>query len=931
MRKNKKVYLFALAPFLFLGLIPFLASAQTGNSGMNASPTEIQIKDIKLGSGTVKAGEKLTGSFTLVNNSGQIVSDLRYKMRLFEKPAGDTGKGYIDNTPRVPIDTQISPDFISLGILGEKNINFSYVVPLNLQSGEHLFLIEAFRSSGTMASWKSAKITVTDASGKYLSISDTKLLANGTAAGSPIEGVSVDKGDKIEAAFTVENKTDLKNVKIKTQVYYRDTLLEKLKEETQDLAVSAGKSNLTIVLPQIDKPGGSYLARIQIIDLQTNEAVSNEVYFRWVVKGVSAKILSVSLASSQGEIGKKALTFAVSYAGPADMSNAGTGTLSVDIKNGGEILSSAKKDIRLSGTFTENVAIDLSNVKPEKLAAVLSAEAKISKDNSTLDSYSVKLNPSDLSSLLEGPKSAPVEVEKAKGKMTAGKIAAVGALVLVLIISALVIWKIRKRQNVMLIFVFIGTLALASAVLLGFSPEVQSQDYPGGGKGCTDNSIKDYGDNPCFQAEYTPDYFGLRLKGDRNGDEGHFIITDSPITFPFAPSDSCRIFEILKNVNYVMLPKTVHSSFNEIQPMLNTGSQGQFSGDSRYIYFGSIDYIEASPGCYMTAGISHTVLPARSSQVVMDFYYYNSSSGVPEGLYLTEWGNPVPNSSFGAGNPITFSGMLSNNVCENGSATNLDNLQFSISSEQFSYTVEPYGSSESGIVSPSSLSAVNYYTFPSVPPGPSSNDYFIYDITFLSFPGSGDKGTAPGSFSNGNLYAYLMAYGRLNKAANYIKTIAHVPIQYQSSTTKLCVNACDSGILIANESSRTMTVGQTLNLKACHNLSSACDDASGDITYSNLVFWSDNNTPNNAVSLSGTNPKVLTADNPGSEGVSMRSSASSGYTVNFTVNVSSLPVCVCNTGCEASICKGTNCNDSCGNSVCPGTKNCGPSWKEVAP
>ncbi len=143
---------------------------------------------------------------------------------------------------------------------------------------------------------------------------------------------------------------------------------------------------------------------------------------------------------------------------------------------------------------------------------------------------------------------------------------------------------------------------------------------------------------------------------------------------------------------------------------------------------------------------------------------------------------------------------------------------------------------------------------------------------------------------------------------------------------KICMDNCDSGILIANGSNRAMTVGDSSSLKACFNTSASCDTASGDVTASPSVAWNDNNTPKDAVSLSGMNPKTLTANSEGSEGISV---SYSSQTSSFTVTVS--PLCLCNTNCEDSTCKGTDCNDSCGNPICPGTKDCEAKWREIAP
>ena len=200
---NPLVWLLVLAG-LIIPSSQILAQDDLGFSGINLSPLVLNQQEIN-------AGSNLSGKFTLKNTSGSAISDLRYKLRLFEKAIVNQKEGYIDNTPRVPIDTVIAPEIISVASGEEKTIEFKYPTPKNVKSDDYLFVVELFRNSGEMLDWQSNKVKITGGNAKYINLSDVEFLANGQPAESPIAGISVTPDDKIEASFTVDNNINLKN------------------------------------------------------------------------------------------------------------------------------------------------------------------------------------------------------------------------------------------------------------------------------------------------------------------------------------------------------------------------------------------------------------------------------------------------------------------------------------------------------------------------------------------------------------------------------------------------------------------------------------------------------------------------------------------------------------------------------------------------
>jgi len=148
------------------------------------------------------------------------------------------------------------------------------------------------------------------------------------------------------------------------------------------------------------------------------------------------------------------------------------------------------------------------------------------------------------------------------------------------------------------------------------------------------------------------------------------------------------------------------------------------------------------------------------------------------------------------------------------------------------------------------------------------------------------------------------------------------------STLKICQDACDS--LVEPPSSFNMVQGGSpKNLVACYNTAASCTDPSGNVT--STATWNENGG-SNVVTLSGLDPKGVTANQSGSEGIS---ATYSGLTQNKTVVVSCTDAGACGRDPRSTnLCLNTTFTvvDACGvTQNCNGAKSCDFNWKEVAP
>lgn len=164
-----------------------------------------------------------------------------------------------------------------------------------------------------------------------------------------------------------------------------------------------------------------------------------------------------------------------------------------------------------------------------------------------------------------------------------------------------------------------------------------------------------------------------------------------------------------------------------------------------------------------------------------------------------------------------------------------------------------------------------------------------------------------------------------------------------ASTFQVCRNSCSSNNpLPVSVAMNDNDPGQ--NLVACFNSAPAgspCTVAGGDVTTS--TTWSESGLPQNAATLSGVNPKVLSPIGMFATGVNTEGmSATYGtYSKNWTVSVTKY--------CAPGVCNTTTSSNNCAASTpyasvpsptpgcgavltpCYGTRLCDFNWKEIAP
>lgn len=172
------------------------------------------------------------------------------------------------------------------------------------------------------------------------------------------------------------------------------------------------------------------------------------------------------------------------------------------------------------------------------------------------------------------------------------------------------------------------------------------------------------------------------------------------------------------------------------------------------------------------------------------------------------------------------------------------------------------------------------------------------------------------------------------------------PDAFCSKTLQICENSCSSGIYHANASSFALFDNDPpRNFVACYTDKVNCSDTDPTVNVTASTTWISADTPTNAITLSGTSPKVVTPvlrATPGtnSEDITARYTPSVGFNVDSTIRADVTKFCAsgCTAAEAATVCIGKTYtapspSASCPgvNSTCDGARNCDYNWIEIAP
>lgn len=365
LQKSKIILLIFLAGFT-ISYFPIQANAELA--------PEIFVQSVEIDSIN---GNEIKGKFTVWNSEKYYLSDLNYKIELFQ--GTDFAKLQL-------INLKISEETFFVAPNKKITKSFIYQYPKNIADGDYTVRAQIMTSRGSELGWRDQIVSL-KGENKFLEmLSDSPRVLTAGQEFFPAEGVNVDPKQKVTASFKAKNPgkeiTATPNIKI----FQRQTNMPVVKEY-QDSPITFNKGEtkeIKLDMPALENPE-SYLAEIKFFNGE--EQISGIRYFRWVVKGTGGKILYVKADKDYYKAGED-INLTIESIGPADAKDIGNGELKIAVydKNEKLIAETSQYVLLNSSPFSSVISIPVKNdlVSPK-------INVKLTKDGKNLDERTINL------------------------------------------------------------------------------------------------------------------------------------------------------------------------------------------------------------------------------------------------------------------------------------------------------------------------------------------------------------------------------------------------------------------------------------------------------------------------------------------------------------------------------------------------------------
>lgn len=369
----------------FFGLAIFLVAGLSARAQV-IEQSEVYIQDLKLAKTDYKAGDIVTGTFTLWNAKNINVPNMYYTVYLM----GD----YKNTIPQTQYDSSRMNGPIFLSGNEKRTVSFSYLLPLSVSGNNLGIQVRAMLDTGTSMGWADAMINVTGGIGA-LTVANTDITV-GAKIFNLQEGPTI--YDKQNAVLNVILKNNTKisiSVTPSVSIYKRSVAREKLSNFNEKLLSVAPntESKISTALPTFNYTPEVYVGEISFLDANGIERAP-KVEFRYIVGGDIVTINSV--ASDKTSVAKgDVLNVVLNYSGsPVDIiTGKVSGTAGLDDFN----IKVFNQNSALVADFSDKTDFNNGSSKSVSLTALknalaLKAEITVSKDGKILASYNSNLS-----------------------------------------------------------------------------------------------------------------------------------------------------------------------------------------------------------------------------------------------------------------------------------------------------------------------------------------------------------------------------------------------------------------------------------------------------------------------------------------------------------------------------------------------------------
>ena len=306
----------------------------TGENALAAGTTEVDttvIADVYLSG--VKTEQPRPGTFAIsfnIVNDGVALGSLKVR---------------VDLTKTVDGFVLVKDSWIDDGVFGSASGTISKTVEYTASgflSGDYKLMVSLYDVNGMLYATNSAGMVALKGSGQYISIKPDQcyLTVNTDTTDThylPSVGVDVSADEVLTGHCPLQNLSDRDlDARIVLATFYRSLIGENVQPESalsDAILLSAGETkDLSFVIPTVKDPQ-AYSTRMYLSD-QSNERISDEAEFHYVMRGVSATIQRASYSvinpSTVASSTSDTASDTPSDAAPVDASVTGSGDV-VDV------------------------------------------------------------------------------------------------------------------------------------------------------------------------------------------------------------------------------------------------------------------------------------------------------------------------------------------------------------------------------------------------------------------------------------------------------------------------------------------------------------------------------------------------------------------------------------------------------------------------
>ena len=438
---------------------------------------EVYLSELSLSKNSLEPGQSIEGSVFLENYEEFVMSDLMFHFQLL---GGET-----DGIPTLTIDKKAGKEPFSL-LAGEKTTkSFSYPLSSNLPDGDFKFRLQLTNLKGEEISWIDEVVSI-GGGGKFLKI-DNYWLVKDNKDLPPAAGVYYEVGEIPEVRFDVFNNSRFTIAAFPQIVTYKRNvggqILKKASEKNLILKPNQ-KQTLKIFLSELARPE-SYLSEIIFYETDTQNPISNPIYFRWIISGEDdAEILFASPNKDFYSTGEKAKV-QIQFTGPADSEvKKGEGCVKVSLLDQeGKSVGEKEECLELGANeLVLDVPIkeDINNPK---------VVTQISRGEKTLDQYEFQANQVKITEITQ-------ETQRLGFFEKNRKLIASFLIALILIIGTIIYFLKTKKMRGLKILIFL--FSFGTGILFSV-PAFAATEVTGG---CCDTTINF--NSPRPQQTYSP-------------------------------------------------------------------------------------------------------------------------------------------------------------------------------------------------------------------------------------------------------------------------------------------------------------------------------------------------------------------------------------------------------------------------------------------